>query len=191
MRALADFLGLLRPARVVSSPLLRTVQTAALIARAVGLKPLVDDDLVDRDYGRWTGQVTAEVVQQWGSLDAAPGVEPTAGVRDRAKRALDSQIPFLGPQPVVLVSHDAVNSELLSFLDPSRGSADHIPQRTACYNLLEHDGHGWSVLLVDQIPPDGALSARSAGRPRSGAAPSSPPEPGHPHAGCTQQQQQT
>jgi len=78
------------------------MQTAALIARKVGLQPLIDDDLVDRDYGPWTGQVKAEVVQQWGSVDAAPGVEPAAAVRARTQRALDSQIPFLGAQPVVV-----------------------------------------------------------------------------------------
>lgn len=158
VRALARFVGLLRPARVVSGPLLRTMQTAALIAGETGLKPLIDDDLIDRDYGPWTGQVKTEVLQQWGSLNAAPGVEPTAAVHVRAMRALDSQVPFLGPQPVVLVSHDAVNSELLSCLDPSLGSADNIPQRTACYNVLEHDGRGWRVLLVDQIPPKGEAS---------------------------------
>lgn len=153
VRALAHFVGSLRPARVVSGPLLRTVQTAALIAGEVGLQPLIDDDLLDRDYGPWNRHVKAEVVRQWGSLDAAPGVEPAAAVRARAKRALDSQIPFLGFQPVVLVAHDAVNSALLSCLDPSLGSADQIPQRTACYNLLEHDDHSWRVLLVDQIAP--------------------------------------
>lgn len=58
---------------------------------------------------------------------------------------------------MVVVAHDAVNSALLSFLDPTLGSADHIPQRTACYNVLEHDDRGWSVLLVDQIPPTGKV----------------------------------
>jgi len=54
-----------------------------------------------------------------GALDNAPGVESATAVRERAVRALNDQLPFLGSRPVVMVSHDAVISQLLSFLDPT------------------------------------------------------------------------
>lgn len=153
VRALARELGRRQPCRIVTGPLLRTVQTAESIAREASLELVIDDDLIDRDYGPWAGQLQADVVERWGSLDNAPGVESATAVRERAGRALNSQVPFLGSRPVVMVSHDAVISQLLSFLDPTLGSADDIRQRTGCFNELRYDGGGgWSVQLVDQLP---------------------------------------
>lgn len=154
VRALARELARRQPCRIVTGPLLRTVQTAESIAREASLELVIDDDLKDRDYGPWAGQLQADVVERWGSLDNAPGVESATAVRERAGRALNSQVPFLGSRPVVMVSHDAVISQLLSFLDPTLGSADDIRQRTGCFNELHHDDRrGWTVQLVDQLPP--------------------------------------
>lgn len=153
VRALAQELARRRPCRIVTGPLLRTVQTAEIIARAASLPWVIDDDLQDRDYGPWAGHIQPDVVERWGSLDNAPGVEPAPAVRDRAVRVLNSQVPFLGKQPVVMVSHDAIISQLLSFLDPTLGSVDDIRLRTGCFNELRYDGEGsWSVQLVDQLP---------------------------------------
>lgn len=153
VRALARDLARRHPRRIVTGPLLRTVQTAEFIAREASLELVIDDDLQDRDYGVWAGQLQTVVIERWGALDNAPGVESATAVRERAVRALNDQLPFLGSRPVVMVSHDAVISQLLSFLDPTLGSADDIRQRTGCFNELRCDGGGgWSVQLVDQLP---------------------------------------
>lgn len=152
VRDLARFLAIRRPSRIVSGPLLRTVQTAELIARAVGLQPVIDDDLIDRDYGQWAGELETDVLEQWGSLDAAPGVEPADSVRARATRALQRQLLFLGTRPVVMVSHDAVKTQLLSILDTELGRPDRISQRTACFNELLYAEGGWTVQSIDQLP---------------------------------------
>jgi broad specificity phosphatase PhoE len=65
-----------RIVKILSSPLLRALQTAGAIAEAVGVPVTAVDDLIDRDYGRWSGELEAAVVARFGSLDAAPGVEP-------------------------------------------------------------------------------------------------------------------
>lgn len=82
----------LRPegiASVLSSLLNRAVSTAAIIAKISEVDHRAEPALNDRDYGEWTGHIKAEVIEQWGSVDAAPGVEPTDGVRDRALVCLD------------------------------------------------------------------------------------------------------
>jgi broad specificity phosphatase PhoE len=82
--ALADVLAAVRPVRVVSSPLHRAMQTARAIAHRAGLDVVVAQGLNDRDYGEWAGQPKEQVVARWGSIDAAPGVEPAAAVFYRA-----------------------------------------------------------------------------------------------------------
>ena len=159
-RALAEELAALDPARVVSSPLLRAVQTAEAIARLVGVRVVVEHGLIDRDYGQWAGNTRDELIGTWGSVDGAPGVEPAKRVLYRASVALVQQFDFLGARPVVLVSHDAVNRALLAHLDPSLGPASGIGQRTACWNELIHVMGDWRVTRVDQKPPVHAVGAR-------------------------------
>ena len=158
--ALAQELAAREPARVVSSPLRRAVQTAEAIARRAGVRVQVDRGLIDRDYGSWAGHSKDELIDRWGSVDAAPGVERPEHVLYRACVVLVQQLDFLGPYPVVLVSHDAVNRALLAHLDPALGPASRIDQRTACWNELVHRMGDWRVELVDQKPRAAAVGAR-------------------------------
>lgn len=148
--ALAASLSAAPVRRVVTSPLRRAVQTGQAIARASGVEVVVDPGLIDRDYGRWAGDRTASVVGRWGSLDAAPGVEPVDGVLARSRAALDRQVPYLGQGQVVVVAHDMVNRLLLHDLDAGLGPADTISQGTACWNLLRWESTGWRVERVDE-----------------------------------------
>lgn len=138
--------------RVVASPLLRARQTAQAVAELVGLPVETDVRLVDRGYGQWAGMRREAVERRWGSLDEAPGVEPAAAVRDRAREALEA-VAQGGRGPVVVVSHDVVNRLLLATFDPRLGDPDEIPQATGRFNVLERGAHGWRVLAVDQAPP--------------------------------------
>jgi len=158
--ALAEALAAREPARVVSSPLRRAVQTAEAIARRAGVRVQVDRGLIDRDYGSWAGHSKDGLIDRWGSVDAAPGVERPDHVLYRACVVLVQQLDFLGPHPVVLVSHDAVNRALLAHLDPALGPASGIDQRTACWNELVHVMGDWRVELVDQKPRAAAVGAR-------------------------------
>ena len=157
---LAEELAAREPARVVSSPLRRAVQTAEAIARRVGVRVQVDRGLIDRDYGSWAGHTKDELIDRWGTVDAAPGVERPEHVLYRACVVLVQQLDFLGPHPVVLVSHDAVNRALLAHLDPNLGPPSGIDQRTACWNELVHRMGDWRVELVDQKPRAAAVGAR-------------------------------
>ena len=153
--ALGRALAPLRPARVRTSPLQRAIRTGELIAEqsaGPGLVSTPDPGLQDRDYGEWAGHDRAEVVGRFGSIDAAPGVEPVAQVLARARAALDAQVPLLAEGTVVLVTHDAVIRPLLAQLDPTLGEPDSIPLRTASWNLLSYADGRWRVELVDQKP---------------------------------------
>lgn len=145
---LAIVLASLEPVRVVTSPLRRAVDTAQAIATRASAPVVVDERLIDRDYGPWAGEREDAVMAEWGVLDNAPGVERTESVVARARATLDAQTDR--GDPVVLVSHDAVNRALLHELDPELGSRDGPSQRTACWNPLLHLDGRWLVDQVDQ-----------------------------------------
>ena len=53
---------------------------------------------------------------------------------------------------MVVVSHDAVNREVLAAFDVGLGDPDAIPQDNGCYNTLEWRVGRWAVLGVNGIP---------------------------------------
>jgi len=141
-----------RPRRVVAGPLLRTQQTAAAIAHALGLDVVTDERLIDRDYGPWTGQPGDEVRARFGqALVDLPDAEAVSTMVARTRAVLDEQLSYLD-EPVVLVAHDAVNSHLLAALDPSLGSAADVHQDTACWNRLEWIDQAWWIAVLNGSP---------------------------------------
>jgi broad specificity phosphatase PhoE len=145
------------PRVIVSSPLRRAVETAAPLARRTGLVTVIDERLADRHYGEWAGVKARDVVARWGSLDAAPGVEPADEVRGRVLAALGDIAESAAGTAAVVVSHDAVNRIVLCALDPGLGAPDDLAQETGCFNTLEchKQANGqlsWSLLSINQVP---------------------------------------
>ena len=135
--------------RITSSPLARAVQTATALSELIGVPVQVDERLTDRDYREFAGAVSADLVSEYGSLDAVPGIERRSEVLDRATNALeDATLPDRGV--LVLVSHDAVIGILLAELgaDPSD-----IVLPTGSYSMLSRDNGHWQVESVGVTPP--------------------------------------
>jgi broad specificity phosphatase PhoE len=142
-------------AAVVTSPLSRARETAEPIA-ATARAPLdVDPALTDRDYGPWAGTRQDEVECRFGSLDAAPGVEPAEAFAARVANGLNRLADRWAPGPIAVVAHEAVNRYVLARLVPDLGPPGGIPQHTGCWNRLERAGGSWSAPIVDGIPGDG------------------------------------
>ncbi|MCL2394516.1 MAG: histidine phosphatase family protein [Acidimicrobiaceae bacterium] len=139
---------------VVASPLQRAVDTARPVAERAGLEVEIEARLIDRDYGSWAGQPRQAVIDRWGSLDRAPGVEAGGEVAERALQALADIAERARGAAAVVVSHDAVNRAVLSLLDPSLGDPEAVPQATGCYNVLERRGETWSIRSVNNIPTE-------------------------------------
>ena len=98
-----------------------------------------------------TGERRADVGRRYGSIDAAPGVEPVAAVAERAWVAFFELVGEHGSGPILLVSHDAFNRALLGQIDPTLA---HVGQRTACWNQLSVIDGTWRVDAYDQKPGD-------------------------------------
>lgn len=144
-------------ARVITSPLQRARRTGAPIAATAGIEVEIDTGLNDRDYGEWAGRPRVEVEQRFGSVNAAPGVESWETLTARVLAAFKVIVANMDHRPIVIVGHDAVNRALLYALLPDLAAAlpDTVPQRTGCWNRLEHTPHGWRIAVLDAMPGDG------------------------------------
>ncbi len=99
---------------VVTSPVLRTVQTAEIIAGELGQQPVEDPAFGEMEFGQWDGLSFAEVAERhpaemkawFASLDAAPhGGESFRQVEERVLEGLSGMLAAQPGRTLVLVSH--------------------------------------------------------------------------------------
>jgi broad specificity phosphatase PhoE len=106
------------------------------------------------DNGRWAGTSRESVAARWGSVDRAPGVEPPVVVRDRSVEGLTDIACRARGGMVAVVSHDAVNRQVLVAFDADLGDPDAPAQENGCFNTLEWQEDGWTVPRVNEIPAE-------------------------------------
>ena len=131
--------------KVLSSPLHRAATTAEAIAAESGLTNTVDPAFNDRDYGPWTGHIKDEVIKEFGSVDAAPGVEDLSVVLERAKPALNALAEGGDSDVIAVVTHDAVIRPILEWIQP--GIEAEV--ENGSWAEISWDGDSWKVRSVD------------------------------------------
>jgi broad specificity phosphatase PhoE len=102
---------------VISSSLRRALETAEILAAAVGAKNIVQDSrLRERDMGEWTGMTPSEVDVLWpgliaaweaGEIEGPPGGEKDTEVAARARESL-WQHAIGQPVPILVITHGGV-----------------------------------------------------------------------------------
>lgn len=99
---------------VVSSPLLRTQQTAGIVARELGLEVALEPGIAEASFGDWDGLGFGEVMRRWptemdawlsSTAVAPPGGETFDAVYERVVAARDRIIAAHPGRTVVVVSH--------------------------------------------------------------------------------------
>jgi broad specificity phosphatase PhoE len=142
-----------------SSPMRRTLETAAVVAAPHGLAVTTVDALREIDHGRWEGERRADVQREYPDEYAAwerdpytcapLGGESGVHVLERALPALHDIVQRHAGGSVLVVSHKGTNrlmiASLLGF--DIRGYRDRLEQLPACLNLLDFNGPG-NVRLV-------------------------------------------
>lgn len=113
--ALAEELAMREEAAViVTSPLLRTRQTAELIAQTTGLAVEVREEFAECSFGDWDGHTFAEVREKWpeemadwlaSTAVAPPGGESFDACSSRVRRGLRRVLDAYPGQAVIVVAH--------------------------------------------------------------------------------------
>lgn len=112
------------PDLVCCSPLERTQQTAEPLAREYGHEPRVLPDLLELDYGAWTGARPAaldgdpywQLYNRHRSTSRIPGGEMLAEAQQRMLRALDTLEREMPAARIALVGHSDPIKAILGHL---------------------------------------------------------------------------
>ena len=147
--ALIPAMAALGVTSVHCSPLMRAVRTGTVIANALAIPVRADPRFTDRDYGPWTGELRQEVIDRFGSVDQAPGVEPVTEVLTRVLPALDALLEEQTGS-LAVVTHDAVIRPIIGAFAPSVA----VCAPNGSWNELRRGSRDWTVLSVDRLPGD-------------------------------------
>ncbi len=100
---------------VVSSPLIRAVKTAEIIADASGKTVVIDAGLIECDFGNFEGRPISEVMDEHGitAVEALATIlpadgEPWASVSKRSLRCVGQWLDRHPQAAMLFVCHDAV-----------------------------------------------------------------------------------
>jgi probable phosphoglycerate mutase len=141
---------------VVSSPLQRAVDTAAIAAAELGLTTAIDEDLRETDFGDWEGFTLEEIQQRWPAAAAAwqrnpeqapPGGESFADTSCRVNRACDRLLRDHSGQTVLVVSHiSPIKILLCRALGVPLGTIYRLYLGSACINKIQWHGREFAAV---------------------------------------------
>jgi ribonuclease H / adenosylcobalamin/alpha-ribazole phosphatase len=148
-------------AAVITSPLQRAYDTAVQSAKALGLDVVVDDDLIETDFGAWEGLTFGEAAERDPELHrtwlrdtsiSPPDGESFDSVLDRVQRVRGRLTAEHAGETVLVVSHVTPIKTLLRLaLDAGPGILYRVHLDLASLSIAEFypDG-GSSVRLVNE-----------------------------------------
>jgi len=146
---------------IYSSPLDRTRETAEIIAGRLDLPVIIRENVIELDFGEWTGLTFAQVRtdERWElwrtcrSIAAIPGGENWRQVQDRTVNALFDLRRSHPDGTVVVVSHgDVIRAALLFALGMPLDLYNRIEVGTASVSTIRIDDNGIRVHAVNERP---------------------------------------
>lgn len=158
--ALADRLEHERIEALYTSPLLRTQQTLAPLAKRLGMPVQLEESLLDISYGRFQGLTHAEAAGAypepyalWRTAPSQvrfPGGECLTDVQARVVALLE-KLPHRHPQgTIALAGHQIVNKVVAcTLLGLDLDQIWRIQQDPACMNVFQQVGGAWHILRLN------------------------------------------
>jgi probable phosphoglycerate mutase len=149
-------------AALYASPLQRTRESAELVAERLGLPVTYLEDLVELDFGEWTGATFDSIRadprwRSWSShrsLATIPGGETMRAVQHRAVNAVIEICDRHRDETVVAVSHgDVIRAALVFALGMPLDFYHRIEVTQGSLSTIRIDDGGIRVLRVNEKPP--------------------------------------
>jgi probable phosphoglycerate mutase len=176
IRAVADWLGPLaeRVDAVVASPVRRTLESAEILADALGRTVEVEPGFAEMEFGVWDGLTFAEVGEKYpdemkawlGSLDLAPeGGESFRVVQQRVLDGLARLLEAHAGRTVVVVSHvTPIKTLVANAVDAPLEAVYRMELNPASVTVLSYFDDRASMRMYNALPPGNDVFSGAATR---------------------------
>jgi 2,3-bisphosphoglycerate-dependent phosphoglycerate mutase len=147
--------------KVYVSPVTRTVETARIVCKLLGMSYEIDERLYEIDLGKLVGMHFEEIIHKHGNLFlkfyneddamlARYGVESFASVKSRVKHLLDEIIKIQQDKNVLLITHlDPIKAAISILLDLKAEALYRWHIRNASLTILKHETNLYSLSGVN------------------------------------------
>jgi ribonuclease H / adenosylcobalamin/alpha-ribazole phosphatase len=149
---------------IVSSPLRRTRETAAVVAEELGLDVELEPGFAEMGFGEWDGLAFFDIMERWPDdmrswLDspdiAPPGGESFDTVYNRVEEARKRLLADYEGQTVVVVSHvTPIKMMLRIALETEMELIQHFELAPASITTIQWWTEGWPVVKEVSAVPD-------------------------------------
>lgn len=143
---------------VYSSPMERAQETAAPTAAGQGLQLLADANLIECDFGQWTGEKLTELnkLPEWKQVQSSPSTfrfpegESFTEMQDRMVSAVKDIVQRHPGQVVAAFSHaDTIKAAVAYFVGTPLDSFQKIHIDTASISAVEFTTEGTRMLVTN------------------------------------------
>lgn len=157
---LATRLASLQFDAIFSSPLERTLETAAPLARATGIDIAIAPEIIELDFGEWNGAVFDKLHrdQRWAawnqhrSVYRMPAGELMTEVQSRVVGFVERIHRERGQGTFALFSHgDAIRAAICHFLGMPLDLLPRVEVEPASVSILRLEASGPRVLAVNRV----------------------------------------
>ena len=147
--------------KVYVSPVTRTVETAEIVCKLLGMNYEIDERLYEIELGKLVGMHFEEIIHKHGNLFlkfyneddamlARYGVESFASVKSRVKHLLDEIINIQQDKNVLLITHlDPIKAAISILLDLKPEALYRWHIRNASLTILKHETNLYSLSGVN------------------------------------------
>jgi len=146
--------------RFYVSPLARTKSTAAAIADAIDMTPVVHEGLREFDLGEWEGRTFQDLRESedlWGRWDKDPAFAPPQGesptsFNQRVVQTVQTLAEKHPGETLLLVTHGGVICNVLAtWVGDGPQDWQLWDAHNCAISVLQWDGEKWHALLVNDI----------------------------------------
>jgi len=158
---IANILSRCRVQRIISSPLERCLETAAPLAQRLSLPVEVSSEILEVDFGDWTGAKMEELktYEQWARFNTyrsgtrPPNGESVTEVQARMVGFLEKLSRQLPSQTFAIFSHgDPIRAVLCYYLGMPLDFLTRLEVSPGSYSVLRLEPWGVEVLVINRLP---------------------------------------
>ena len=159
---LAQFVRNTGVTKLYSSNLKRAAETAQILGDQLGLDPLYDPRLRERDIGHWQG-LTMKEIQEWypeeyeklrddpDGYQIIGNGESRSDVETRALAAFEAAIDNGDDEVIGIVSHSTTLRVLLRRLVPDSNPYGRSFSNMSVTTLMRDEGGEWRIVQLDDV----------------------------------------